>query len=199
MSTKKSSKEAEVSTTISKPRRVSHKGARAKGLQFEREIAQLLGHIFPEAERQLESQASSCNGIDLQGTDIIAIQCKNHAGYCSVSTIKEIHLKDPSHIPVLVTKGIRQAPMAVLPFEKFVTLLEIAYGHSPRLVNPYSKASVEPGKLTHYLPKKGEIEGARLQIVEAEVVISTPKLEPLKLQLLVPLTQDCSGLLDSFL
>jgi hypothetical protein len=117
------------STTSSKPKRkVSHKGAAAKGKQFERWIANQLGHIFPEAERLLEYQASKVIGVDIEGTDRIKIQAKNHQNYCSVGTINEIRIKDPNDIPVLVTKGNRMEAMAVLPFEKLVTLLEIAYG-----------------------------------------------------------------------
>lgn len=114
--------------TTSKPRKISHKGARAKGLQFEREIANRLGHIFPEAGRMLEFQASKNIGVDIEGTDRIKIQCKNNQGYASISKINEIRTKDPNDIPVLVTKGNRLEAMAILPFDKFVTLLEIAYG-----------------------------------------------------------------------
>lgn len=116
------------STTSFKKRKVSHAGARQKGLAFERWVANELGHIFLEAERRLESQASKCIGVDLDGTDRIKIQCKNYQGYASVGTIKEIQIKDPTDIPVLVTKGNKLEPMAVLPFNKLVTLLEIAYG-----------------------------------------------------------------------
>lgn len=118
---------AKASTTSSK-RKVSHKGALQKGKQFEREIANRLGHIFPEAERLLEYQSSKVIGVDIEGTDRIKIQCKNHQSYCSVGTINEIRTTNKNDIPVLVTKGNRQEAMAVLPFEKFVTLLEIAYG-----------------------------------------------------------------------
>ena len=109
-------------------RKVSHRGALKKGKQFEREIANRLGHIFPEAERLLEYQSSKVVGVDIEGTDKIKIQCKNRQSYCSVGTINEIRTTNKDDIPVLVTKGNRQEAMAVLPFEKFVTLLEIAYG-----------------------------------------------------------------------
>jgi hypothetical protein len=115
------------STTSSK-RQVSHRGALQKGKQFEREIANRLGHIFPEAERMLEYQASKVIGVDIEGTDRIKIQCKNRQNYCPIGTINEIRTTNPNDIPVLVTKGNRLEAMAVLPFEKFVTLLEIAYG-----------------------------------------------------------------------
>jgi hypothetical protein len=102
----------------------------AKGKKFERECANILGHIFPEAKRHLEYQADEAlDGEDLEGTDIFKFQMKNRQNYAPVGTIKEVRTKDPNHIPVLVTKGNRMDAMAVLPFEKFVTLLEIAYGH----------------------------------------------------------------------
>jgi hypothetical protein len=120
-------KKTNLSTTSSK-RKVSHKGAVKKGKQFEREIANRLGHIFPEAERMLEYQASKVIGVDIEGTDRIKIQCKNRQNYCPIGTIHEIRTTNSEDIPVLVTKGNRLEAMAVLPFEKFVTLLEIAYG-----------------------------------------------------------------------
>jgi hypothetical protein len=114
-------------STASSKRKV--KSPIKKGKQFERECANIMGHIFPEAKRHLEYQADEAlEGIDLEGTDIFRFQMKNRQNYVSVGTIKEIRTKDPNHIPVLVTKGNRLEPMAVLPFEKFVTLLEVAYG-----------------------------------------------------------------------
>lgn len=98
--------------------------AAKKGKQFERDVANALGHIFPNAERMLEYQASSVVGVDLQNTGEFDIQCKRHANYCSVGTIKEIQIKDPNRTPVLVTKGNKVPAMAVLPFSKFVDLLE---------------------------------------------------------------------------
>lgn len=115
-------------TTLSKKRKVSHKSARAKGHQFERDIANELGHIFPEAKRQLEYQTDECNGVDIANTDIFKFQCKNKQNYVSVTTIKEITITKEEDIPVLVTKGNKQEAMAIMPFRKLVTLLEIAYG-----------------------------------------------------------------------
>lgn len=123
---------------------------------WEREVAQRLRHIFPKAQRQLEYQASDCIGVDISGTDVLKIQCKSWAGYTPVSIIKEVKIKYPSDIPVLVTKGINLEPMAVLPFEKFVTLLEAAYGLSP-------------------LMGQQQIEEAQFKtIVDAEVVYDEP-------------------------
>lgn len=132
MTTKRKA-EPSVSTASSKKKKVN--GA-AKGKAFEREIANWLSHIFPEAERQLEMQASSVVGVDIQGTDIFKIQCKNYQNYAPVGKIFEVRLQSKKDIPVLVTKGIRMEAMAVIPFQKFVTLLEIAYGLASTLKVP---------------------------------------------------------------
>lgn len=119
------------STSETSSRRVSHKGARAKGLQFERDVVNALGHIFPEAQRQLEYQTSDCKGTDTKNTGPFRIQCKNLQNYVSIKTIEEVKHNKKNDIPVLVTKGNRQKAMAVLPFEKLVTLLEVVYGLVP--------------------------------------------------------------------
>ena len=103
-----------------------------KGKQFERDIANAIGHIFPEAQRMLEYQASNVIGVDIEGTYPFLIQCKNHQNYCPVGTINEVKTQSSQDIPVLITKGIRMEAMAILPFEKFVTLLEVVYGLRPR-------------------------------------------------------------------
>lgn len=142
----------QTSTTSSKKKRV--KNPAAKGKQFERDVANAIGHIFPEAQRMLEYQASNVIGVDIEGTDPFLIQCKNHANYCSVGTINEVRVQNKNQIPVLVTKGIRLEAMAVLPFEKFVTLLEVAYGLRPRFTQRVSeRQAVVEEKL---IPWQGE-------------------------------------------
>ena len=126
----KTQKKAKSTTSSEKPKKKIN-GAK-KGKQFEREIANILGHIFPEAARHLEYQASRVIGADLDGTDRFLFQLKNHQGYCSVSTINEVRKQNETDIPVLVTKGNRMEATAVLPFKDFVTLLEVVYGLSPR-------------------------------------------------------------------
>jgi len=116
-----------------------------KGKQFERDIANQLGHIFPDAERMLEFQSSNNIGVDIQNTDRIKIQCKRNQVYCPIGKINEIRSKDPDAIPVLVTKGNNMDAMAVLPFAKLVTLLEIAYG----LELPFRTFDIEPVKLPY--------------------------------------------------
>lgn len=135
---KTSSKNADSASTEKKTKRKGTKHGAKKGKQFERQIATELGHIFPDAQRMLEYQGSKGIGVDLENTDIFRIQCKCWANYANPNVIFEIRESAP-HVPVLVTKANNRPTMAVLPFQEFVTLLEIAYGHRERLVNPYIK------------------------------------------------------------
>lgn len=118
------------SKTSYKPKRIN--GAK-KGKQFERDVSNAIGHIFPAAERMLEYQASGNIGVDIQGTGIFKIQCKRNAGYAPISRIHEVRTNDEKDIPVLVTKGNRMEAMAVLPFQKLIYLIEICYGIAPKL------------------------------------------------------------------
>lgn len=128
-----SKKKKEVSSTSSKKPRIN--GAK-KGKQFERDVSNALGHIFPAAERMLEYQASGNVGIDIQGTGNFKIQCKRNAGYAPISRIHEVRSKDQNDIPVLVTKGNRMDTMAVVPFDKFIYMLEVMHGLAPQLKKP---------------------------------------------------------------
>jgi hypothetical protein len=166
----------QTSTTSFKKKRV--KNPAAKGKQFERDVANALGHIFPEAQRMLEYQASNVIGVDIEGTDPFLIQCKNHANYCPVGTINEIRVQNENQIPVLVTKGIRLEAMAVLPFEKFVTLLEVAYGLRPRFIQQSSeRQTVVQSKL---LPTQ-TVEEIEWEEVESPFVKYEDELNPLEL------------------
>jgi len=124
---------SKASPTSSKPKRIN--GAK-KGKQFERDVANALGHIFPNAERMLEYQASGNIGVDIKGTGCFKIQCKRNANYAPIGKIHEVRTEDPNDIPVLVTKGNHLAPMAVLPFEALIRMLEVMHGMSPLLAKP---------------------------------------------------------------
>lgn len=152
-SSKTSSKNADSDTGSKKKKRAGTKFGAKKGKQFEREIATALGHIFPDAQRMLEYQGSNVIGVDLENTDIFRFQCKCTANYKNPNAIFEIREKGP-HVPVLVTKANNRPPMAVLPFEEFVTLLERAYGHRERLINPYAQEKVYgiPARVEPALP-----------------------------------------------
>lgn len=103
---------------------MSGKRGRTKGHSFEREIANDLQTIFPNAKRQLEYQIDTCKGIDIANTEGFAIQCKNRKTYSPVNTIEEIK-NAPHEVPVLVTKALRKPAMAVLPWKDLLKLLEI--------------------------------------------------------------------------
>ena len=103
------------------------RSARTKGLSFERKVAQQLRHVFPDAERQLECQHGY--GYDLANTGRYKIQLKAYKAYASINKIEETYssLQD-GDIPVLVTKGDRLKPMAVIPLDHWIELVAIAEG-----------------------------------------------------------------------
>lgn len=146
-------KESSGLTTSSKTKKKKINGNK-KGKAFERQIANELGHIFPDAQRELEFQASNNRGTDIENTDLFQFQCKRYAGYAPIGKINEIKLESPNHIPVLVTQGNRMECMAVLPFSKLVTLIEIAYGLAPRLVHPDMQSRSMPPR---YLIENGKL------------------------------------------
>jgi hypothetical protein len=100
--------------------------SRQKGLSFERWVAIKLRRIFPEARRQLEYHARDARGIDLQETGRFRFQCKRGRKYSPVTAIAEIQCNRLFEIPVLVTQGDHAEPLAVLPFDEFLALLESA-------------------------------------------------------------------------
>jgi hypothetical protein len=107
---------------------VSGKGARAKGLNFERDVADKLRGVFPDARRLFEFHEADANGVDLQNTGDLRIQCKKLKRYASITKIQEIqHEPFCGEIPVLVTAGDRQPAMAVLPLEDFIWLIGEAF------------------------------------------------------------------------
>ena len=96
------------------------KSARRKGHQFERDIANALKNVFPNAERQLESQHGF--GYDIANTFPYRIQCKCYQDYAPINKINEVPEEDGA-IPVLVTKGNRKEPMAVMHLIFFLRIL----------------------------------------------------------------------------
>lgn len=101
--------------------------SRTKGHQFERQVAIAFREIFPGAKRQLEYQEDECNGIDLVNTGHYRVQCKAYKNYAPLSAIKEVECDELfGEIPVLVTKGDRERPLACLPLDEFLRLLKKA-------------------------------------------------------------------------
>lgn len=101
--------------------------SRTKGHDFERSVAIMLRRIFPQARRQLEYHSRDARGVDLQETGRYLFQCKKLEKYASISAIEEIeHDADFGEVPVLVTAGDGKMPMAVLPFEHLIYLIDKA-------------------------------------------------------------------------
>ena len=107
-------------------RRISPRAARAKGLNFEREIARKFQRIFIGARRHMENQmADAKTGVDIQGCDPFKIQCKKTAKYVSIPTIEEIQCsRILGEIPLLVAAGDGREPMAVLPLDSLLWILK---------------------------------------------------------------------------
>lgn len=99
------------------------KSSRDKGKAFESEIVsrfRLAGWLG--AKRHLEFQTAEAKGYDLDNTEPFRIQCKAYASYAPISCLNEVH-RAPGVIPVLITKGDSAAPVAVLPFKDFMTMV----------------------------------------------------------------------------
>lgn len=148
---KKSSKK---SAPIKNPEKVRKgKNAVRKGKAFERDVANLLGHVFPEAKRNLEFQADEAiHSKDIAGTDVYKIQCKNYQNYVNPSVIFDVKLSSQEDVPVLVTKGNKLPPMAVLPLGDFISLLEIKYGVQPPKLSQSERGNSTAAMMAKSLP-----------------------------------------------
>jgi len=106
---------------------------RTKGHKFEREVAR--GFVeagYLRACRQLEYQENTAFGVDLDGTGVYLVQCKNRKQYVSVATSREIRVEAyrkwkgiDEAVPLLVTKAERQPVMAVLHWNHLLKLLKL--------------------------------------------------------------------------
>ena len=106
-------------------RTISKRGCRKKGHDFERWVANELKKVFPEARRHLEYQMGEALGKDIANCGNYLIQCKRNRKYASVKAIKEIQVCPiEGGVPVLVTKGDGQEPLAILPFSEFLKLIK---------------------------------------------------------------------------
>lgn len=93
---------------------------RRKGHNFEREIANLLKPLFPNAERKLEYQFSQASGVDPKNTGGFKIQCKRNKSSVPMSKIEEI---DEEGTHLLISKVDKKPIMVTLYFEDFMKLL----------------------------------------------------------------------------
>jgi hypothetical protein len=99
--------------------------ARRKGHSFERHVAILFQSIFPGARRQLEYHSDDAKGIDIAGTGVYKVQCKRYRDYAPVAKINEVQCdREFGEVPILVTAGDHKEPMAVLPLEDLLQLIE---------------------------------------------------------------------------
>lgn len=117
-------KSAEIGSKVTRSKKSNGRRSRRKGHQFERDVAILLRPVFPEARRHLEYQAEEAQGVDLDGTGSYKIQCKKLRAYSPISAIKEVVCDQfLGDVPVLITAGDNEPPVAVLPLDEFIRLI----------------------------------------------------------------------------
>lgn len=93
-----------------------------KGKRGEREAANLLQRIYPNARRRVVNHAGVEDGVDLDGTGALRVQVKRQARYVPVSTLDEI--KDRSGIPVVLTMCDRGEWRVIMRAEDLLRILE---------------------------------------------------------------------------
>lgn len=99
--------------------------SRTKGHSFERSIAKLIRHLYPESRRHLEYQDAEANGVDLVNTGYYRIQCKRGRRYASLSAIEEVTADELlGEVPILITQGDHKRILVAMPFEEFLRLIE---------------------------------------------------------------------------
>ena len=97
------------------------KYSRRKGHQFERDIANKLKEIYPQARRHLEFHKDDASlGIDLINTGDFGIQCKAYARYAPINKIEEVN----HGIPVLITKGNNLKPVVCMYLDDWINLVK---------------------------------------------------------------------------
>jgi len=101
---------------------VSGKGARLKGIRYERDIVSKLKKIFPQAKRHLEYQPGEATGDDIEGTGNLRIQCKRNKSWAPISKIEE--LKGSHGIHCLVTKGDKKPDVICLYLSDFLSIID---------------------------------------------------------------------------
>lgn len=98
------------------------KKERDKGGRYEREIANALKRIFPNARRKVTNHAGVENGVDLAETGNLYIQTKKWKRYPPATKINEIQPDDGIH--VFVAGADYKPDLVVLYFEDFLHILE---------------------------------------------------------------------------
>lgn len=112
------------------------KMSRNKGARGEREVAELLKGIFPEARRRCSGAESQCDqGRDLDGTGGLCVQVNLSARPPIERKVFEaVAAAKPDEIPVAITRKSSRFDsgrwMASMPLEAFLALLcEAGYPH----------------------------------------------------------------------
>lgn len=95
------------------------KSERTKGQVGEREAAQLLRRVFPDARRRVVNHAGVEDGRDLVGVGAFAVQVKRHKKPSPVSALYEVTAPG---IALLLTRGDGGEWLAVM---KAADLLDI--------------------------------------------------------------------------
>lgn len=109
---------------LTKARRRRGRSVRARGHAFEREIANSLKEIFPEARRLLENHKDDARGVDILHTGPYRFQCKRMGSYAKMDAIEEVQCDEMlGEVPVLVAKADKRRTLAVLPYEELLRLL----------------------------------------------------------------------------
>jgi len=98
--------------------------SRTKGHSFERWCANFFkDHLgYKEAKRNLTETQTGGQGIDLVETGSFDVQCKRYKAYVPITKIFEVP-KVVGRIALLITKGDKQEPMAVLRLTDLARLL----------------------------------------------------------------------------
>lgn len=103
---------------------------RAKGLSYERDVAEQLRQVgFPDAKRHLEFQKDEAKGIDLDNTWPLGVQCKAWKSTPPITVIDEI-IDDrfPIRVAVLkrkAQKGKHKIEVAVVDVEAFYAMVKV--------------------------------------------------------------------------
>jgi len=104
---------------------ISRAGARQKGHQWERDVANDLKKVDPEARRNVSE--SQQGGLDICTTLPWSIQCKSWANEknCLKALEQANEHKTKDSMPVALVKVNRQKPIAVLYYDDYLSLVKL--------------------------------------------------------------------------
>ena len=102
-------------------RKLTGRGARSKGLNWERDVVNKLKKYFPQAERAMVGSTLDNAGIDIRNVGKLLIQCKRNRGYAPAGKIEEIQIEDG--IKILWTKADRKRDLVVMYGDDFLRMI----------------------------------------------------------------------------